>query len=605
MAAEEASADARALTRVLARSVAQPAIPRGLVDGDAGAIDKLDRQVLDRLLVGDVRRVKIWRGDGTILYSDESKLIGAKYPLDDEETQVLENGGTEAEVSDLTKPENRFETESNGLVEVYTRIHSPEGEPMLFEVYYSADDLAARRRAVFAPIQRITVGGLLAMLVIATPIIWVLTRRLTRNARERERLLRASMTASEAERRRIARDLHDGVVQDLAGTAFSLTAVGRDARVPDDAAGRPRERRPVAAHQPEVAAVAAGLDPSARPARRRSGRRADRPARRRLRPLPSRRTCASPTSGPFPTTPSRWSGGWPRRPCATRSATPVRPRLEVDVTARGRPAGAARSPTTGKGSTPRATETPRASGCAGCASLVAGRGWAARRTVDTRRGDRGTTGGGAQVSDEMITVVVVDDHAVVRGGLSQLLAGVADLRVVGTASDGAEAVEVVRATRPDVVLMDLQMPGVDGVSATRSIVAEELADVLVLTSYADAERIVGALDAGAVGYLLKDAEPDDILGGIRAVARGESPIAPAGGAGAARHPAAVGATCPDLTPREREVLQLVREGLANKQIARRLGITERTVKAHLTSIFATIGVADRTSAALWAERHRV
>ncbi len=145
---------------------------------------------------------------------------------------MLENGGTEAEVSDLSKPENRFETDSGGLVEVYTRIRSPEGEPMLFEVYYSADDLAARRSAVFAPIQRITVGGLLAMLVIATPIIWVLTRRLTRNARERERLLRASMSASEAERRRIARDLHDGVVQDLAGTAFSLTAVGRDAGCP-------------------------------------------------------------------------------------------------------------------------------------------------------------------------------------------------------------------------------------------------------------------------------------------------------------------------------------------------------------------------------------
>jgi signal transduction histidine kinase len=234
VAADEASADARALTRVLARSVAQPAIPRGLVDGDAGAIDKLDREVLDRLLVGDVRRVKIWREDGTILYSDESKLIGARYPLDEDETDVLENGGTEAEVSDLSKPENRFETGSGGLVEVYTRIRSPEGQPMLFEVYYSADDLAARRSAVFAPIQRVTVGGLLAMLVIATPIIWALTRRLTRTARERERLLRASMTASEAERRRIARDLHDGVVQDLAGTAFSLTAVGRDPRVPDD-----------------------------------------------------------------------------------------------------------------------------------------------------------------------------------------------------------------------------------------------------------------------------------------------------------------------------------------------------------------------------------
>ncbi len=234
VAADEASADARALTRVLARSVAQPAIPRGLVNGDAGAIDKLDRQVLDRLLVGDVRRVKIWRADGTILYSDETRLIGARYPLGEEEHDVLRRGGTRAEVSDLDKPENRFETGSGGLVEVYTRIVSPEDEPMLFEVYYSADDLATRRSEVFAPFQRITVGGMLALLVIATPIIWVLTRRLTRTARERERLLRASMSASEAERRRIARDLHDGVVQDLAGTAFSLTAVGRDDRVPED-----------------------------------------------------------------------------------------------------------------------------------------------------------------------------------------------------------------------------------------------------------------------------------------------------------------------------------------------------------------------------------
>ncbi len=237
VAATEARADARTVTRVLARSVAQPAIPKGLVEGDPGAIDKLDREVLERLLVGDVRRVKIWRGDGTILYSDETRLIGAQYPLDEEESRVLEGGGTEAEVSDLSKPENRYEESDDGLVEVYTRIRSPEGEPMLFEVYFSADDLATRRAAVLAPFQRITIGGLLAMLVVATPIIWVLTRRLTRNARERERLLRASMTASEAERRRIARDLHDGVVQDLAGTAFSLTAVGRDPRVPDDVRG--------------------------------------------------------------------------------------------------------------------------------------------------------------------------------------------------------------------------------------------------------------------------------------------------------------------------------------------------------------------------------
>ena len=130
------------------------------------------------------------------------------------------------------------------------------------------------------------------------------------------------------------------------------------------------------------------------------------------------------------------------------------------------------------------------------------------------------------MSDKTIRVVIVDDHAMLRAGLEQLLAGEADLEVVGKAADGAEAVALVREVRPDVVLMDLQMPGLDGVEATRQIVGEELADVLVLTSYSDAERIVGALDAGALGYLLKDAEPDEVLRGIRAVARGESPINP-------------------------------------------------------------------------------
>jgi DNA-binding NarL/FixJ family response regulator len=201
-------------------------------------------------------------------------------------------------------------------------------------------------------------------------------------------------------------------------------------------------------------------------------------------------------------------------------------------------------------------------------------------------------------------VVIVDDHAVLRAGLEQLLGGESDIEVVGTAAGGAEAISVVRRLRPDVVLMDLQMPGVDGVAATREIVAAELADVLVLTSYSDAERIVGALDAGALGYLLKDAEPDEVLSGIRAVARGESPINPRAAREllGARRTAGVAA---ELTPRETEVLALVRKGLANKQIARRLGISERTVKAHLTSTFQRIGVIDRTQAALWAERNGV
>ncbi|GEP32416.1 DNA-binding response regulator [Nocardioides szechwanensis] len=200
-----------------------------------------------------------------------------------------------------------------------------------------------------------------------------------------------------------------------------------------------------------------------------------------------------------------------------------------------------------------------------------------------------------------IKVVLVDDHAVIRMGLAQLLAAVSDIEVVGEAANGEEAIAVVEATRPDVVLMDLQMPGMDGVTATRRIVDAGLADVLVLTSFSDNERIVGALDAGAVGYLLKDADPDDVLDGIRAVSRGESPIHPR--AARALIGTRAGSTNVQLTAREAEVLGLVKDGLANKQIARRLGISERTVKAHLTSAFARIGVADRTQAALWVERH--
>lgn len=203
-----------------------------------------------------------------------------------------------------------------------------------------------------------------------------------------------------------------------------------------------------------------------------------------------------------------------------------------------------------------------------------------------------------------VRVLVVDDHAVVRGGLVQLLESTDGVSVVGQAADGAEAVRRVAELRPDVVLMDLQMPVMDGVRATREILAgPHHCEVLVLTSYSDAERIVDALDAGAVGYMLKDAEPDDLVAAVHAVAQGESPLHPRVARQLLTARSRTLTPGAALTAREREVLALVREGLANKQIARRLGISERTVKAHLTSVFATIGVSDRTAAALWAERH--
>ena len=201
----------------------------------------------------------------------------------------------------------------------------------------------------------------------------------------------------------------------------------------------------------------------------------------------------------------------------------------------------------------------------------------------------------------VIRILLVDDHQLVRAGLKSLFSAVPDLEVVGSAADGQEALAQVAAVRPQVVLMDLSMPGMDGVEATRRVVAAHPdVQVVVLTSFSDRDRVLDALAAGAVGYLLKDSEPEDLLRGIRAVTRGESPLDPrvARTVLEARRAPTNG-----LTERERQVLGLVREGLANKQIARALGISERTVKAHLGNAFQRIGVADRTSAALWAQRH--
>jgi DNA-binding NarL/FixJ family response regulator len=206
---------------------------------------------------------------------------------------------------------------------------------------------------------------------------------------------------------------------------------------------------------------------------------------------------------------------------------------------------------------------------------------------------------------EEIRVLLADDHDVVRRGLTALLDGAGGFTVVAAASDGEEAVALAAEHQPDVVLMDLSMPGVDGIEATRRLLAERPdTRVVVLTSFSDRERILDALDAGAVGYLLKDAEPDELLRGIEAAARGESPLAPKA-ARAVLMARAEGRPAAELTAREQEVLALLAEGLANKQIARRLGIAEKTVKAHLTSVFQSIGVTDRTQAALWAQRHRI
>lgn len=205
----------------------------------------------------------------------------------------------------------------------------------------------------------------------------------------------------------------------------------------------------------------------------------------------------------------------------------------------------------------------------------------------------------------MIRLVIADDHAVVRHGLAQLVATFEGVELVGAAADGEEAVALCAERRPNVVLMDLEMPVLDGIEATRRIKAHqpEIA-VVVLTSFSDRERILHALDAGAAGYLLKDVEPDELAKAIAAAARGDAPLDPKAARTllSARNAAA---PADSLSDREREVLLMVAEGLPNKQIAQRLAISEKTVKAHLTSVFRRIGVTDRTQAALWAQRNGI
>ena len=203
----------------------------------------------------------------------------------------------------------------------------------------------------------------------------------------------------------------------------------------------------------------------------------------------------------------------------------------------------------------------------------------------------------------MIRVLIADDHGVIRDGLSRLLDAADGIEVAGIAADGEQVVALASELTPDVVLMDLDMPGTDGIEATRRIVAGGgAAAVLVLTSFSDQPRILGAIEAGAVGYLLKDASSEDVVEGIRAAARGESPLDPRAARTVLNARAAPDPLAP-FSPREREVLELLVAGLPNKLIARRLEISEKTVKSHLTKIFRELDVSDRTQAALWAQRH--
>jgi NarL family two-component system response regulator LiaR len=201
-----------------------------------------------------------------------------------------------------------------------------------------------------------------------------------------------------------------------------------------------------------------------------------------------------------------------------------------------------------------------------------------------------------------IRVVIVDDHAVVRRGLRAFLELQPDIEVVGEAVDSPTAEEVSMRVLPDVLLMDLVMPGGDGIATIRRLhTALPESAVLVLTSYLDDVHVFAALEAGAAGYLLKDVQPDELVRAIRQVRQGEPALHPKVAARLVQHTAQP-STFADFTPRERDVLRLLAEGFANKEIARRLSLSEKTVKTHVSNILQKLGVADRTQAALLAVR---
>ncbi|CAM5353785.1 response regulator transcription factor [Streptomyces xanthochromogenes] len=212
------------------------------------------------------------------------------------------------------------------------------------------------------------------------------------------------------------------------------------------------------------------------------------------------------------------------------------------------------------------------------------------------------------MADKVIRVLLVDDHQVVRRGLRTFLEVQDDIEVVGEASDGAEGVARAQELKPDVVLMDVKMPGMDGIEALRKL--RELANpakVLVVTSFTEQRTVVPALRAGASGYVYKDVDPDALAGAIRSVHAGHVLLQPEVAGALLSQDEGYGGTGrgTNLTEREKEVLALIADGRSNREIARHLVLSEKTVKTHVSNILMKLDLADRTQAALWAVRHGV
>jgi two-component system NarL family sensor kinase len=220
----EAIRDAKQVTRLAGEGIVAPVVSPAAVRGDRAALRRVDDVVRRRVLGDDVVRVKIWAPDGRIVYSDEPRLIGARYRLDEDDRRAFSADGVAAAVSDLTRPENRYERGAGKLLEVYLPIRSADGRPLLFESYQRFSSVSASGRRLWLAFAPAILGALLFLQLINLPLARSLAGRLRRGQRERETLLQEALDASQSERRRIAGDLHDGVVQDLVGVSYNLAA---------------------------------------------------------------------------------------------------------------------------------------------------------------------------------------------------------------------------------------------------------------------------------------------------------------------------------------------------------------------------------------------
>lgn len=224
LATDDAVREAEAMGELSGRGIVAPVLTDAALAGDPEALAALDAVVREHVLSGNVVRVKIWAGDGTVLYSDERRLIGSRYVLGEDDAAALRSGATEAEVSDLSAPENAYERRYGKLLEVYLPITTTSGRRVLYESYEPFEGVALDGRRVWLAFMPVLVGAVLLLWLTQAPLAWSMARRLKASKSERERLLTGTIEVAERERRRIAGDLHDGVVQDLAGAAMSLSA---------------------------------------------------------------------------------------------------------------------------------------------------------------------------------------------------------------------------------------------------------------------------------------------------------------------------------------------------------------------------------------------